>query len=1169
LYYNTAFIGANYLDSIINYSCTTPLPYGEGNINDDPLLITSTHIPANSPCLGKGSSKYAIGVDIDGEQWLDPPAMGADEYMLGNASGEIVVSIDVNYTNIATGFAISFIAQNQGAISATVWDFGDGTTVSNRAFVNHSWTTPGDYIVRLTGYNDSFPSGSSATVIITVSQSVFYVNAENSSPSFPYSSWETAAQTIQDAIDAGTLPGRLILVTNGIYDTGGSADYGRVILTNAAIVKSANGPTETFIVGSSASGGAIRCAYIVRDAVLSGFTLTNGSAQFGGGVLLETGGVVSNCVLVGNSAGFGGGAYFGTLYNYLFSDYYGLQCETFFYSALYNCALINNSASWNGGGAENVTLYDCILAGNTSGNSGGAACNSTLYNCTLTNNLANMNGGGVYWCTLNNCGLTNNFAGNCGGGAFNSIVYNCALINNSAKSYGGGAYFGMLYDCILTKNSAYCGGGAYSSTNYDCTFTENSADLGGGAFGCTLYNCKLNYNSAKSYGGGAYLGALYNCSLNRNSANEGGGAYNSTNYNSALTCNSAFNGGGAYLGEFYNCTLTGNSARYDGGGVYGSKLYNCIVYYNKSPVNPNYYNSILNYSCADPLPVGEGNITDEPLLFSATHISASSPCIGKGSSQYASGVDIDGEQWLNPPSMGADEYVSDNIKGTLIVSIDASRTNVPTGFSVLFVAQNQGPISAIVWDFGNDVIISNQPCISYSWNTPGDYIVRLTGYNDSFPSGVSATAVVKVVSQPVHYVNAKSASPSYPYLSWETAARTIQEAVDAAQSGDVVLVTNGVYNIGGVAIYGQMTNRVVLNKEVIVKSVNGPAETFIVGSAGIGGGNGDGAIRCAYIGTNAILSGFTLTNGHTRASGDSDKEQSGGGVWCDVGGIVSNCVLIGNSAQNNGGGAYGSTLYNCIVISNSVRGNGGGTYYSTLYNCTLTGNSAKGNGGGVCSSALYNCIVYYNLSTRSTNYYESTFRYSCVVPLPDGVGNISDEPLFASATHLSANSPCLGKGNSIYARGVDIDGEPWLEPPAMGADQYVPDNAKGPLAVSIDVRDTNIPTGFKVSFVAQAQGLISSSVWDFGDGITVSNQAYISHSWSSAGIYTVRLTGYNDSLPSGVSDTVQINVVNQPVFYVDCESKSPTYPYSSWETAANNIQDAIDASDHQEGSYCK
>jgi len=79
--------------------------------------------------------------------------------------------------------------------------------------------------------------------------------------------------------------------------------------------------------------------------------------------------------------------------------------------------------------------------------------------------------------------------------------------------------------------------------------------------------------------------------------------------------------------------------------------------------------------------------------------------------------------------------------------------------------------------------------------------------------------------------------------------------VDAASvPGALVLVSNGVYQIGGRIANTSLTNRLVLQKPVTVQSVNGPAVTAILGQGPVG----DSAIRCAYLSNHATLSGFTF-----------------------------------------------------------------------------------------------------------------------------------------------------------------------------------------------------------------------------------------------------------------------------------------------------------------------
>ena len=187
----------------------------------------------------------------------------------------------------------------------------------------------------------------------------------------------------------------------------------------------------------------------------------------------------------------------------------------------------------------------------------------------------------------------------------------------------------------------------------------------------------------------------------------------------------------------------------------------------------------------------------------------------------------------------------------------------------------------------------------------------------------------------------------------------------------------------------------------------------IVGNSASGGGGG------AYGG---ILNNCLL-------SGNSAPNSFGGGAGVST---LYNCTLTGNWATDGyGGGAYWSTLYNCTLAGNcATNGYGGGVNSSTLYNCTLTGNWApNGYGGGAYGSTLYNSIVYYNAAALGANYDSySDLNYCCTTPLPPFLGgNITNAPLFLDYAdgnlRLRPNSPCINAGNNAYVTtATDLDG---------------------------------------------------------------------------------------------------------------------------------------------------
>ncbi len=229
-----------------------------------------------------------------------------------------------------------------------------------------------------------------------------------------------------------------------------------------------------------------------------------------------------------------------------------------------------------------------------------------------------------------------------------------------------------------------------------------------------------------------------------------------------------------------------------------------------------------------------------------------------------------------------------------------------------------------------------------------------------------------------HYVDVNSAAPAPPYNSWAGAARTIQEAVDIASSGDLILVTNGVYAIGRQASSGALSNRVAVTKPLTVRSVNGPLFTIIQGYQVPGTTNGDNAIRCVSLADGASLSGFTLTNGATRALLNY-PDHFGGAVFCEsTNAFVSDCLLTGNSSFFGGGGSYQGTFTNCTFTSNRAS-YGGGCYESLLSNCLLTNNTATSVGGATCYGALANCLILANTSAGSGGGVFGSRLYKCTL----------------------------------------------------------------------------------------------------------------------------------------------------------------------------------------------
>ncbi len=255
------------------------------------------------------------------------------------------------------------------------------------------------------------------------------------------------------------------------------------------------------------------------------------------------------------------------------------------------------------------------------------------------------------------------------------------------------------------------------------------------------------------------------------------------------------------------------------------------------------------------------------------------------------------------------------------------------------------------------------------------------------------------------------------YTNWTGAATSIIDAVNAAQPGETILVSNGLY---------KLTNQITLGANSMRSWNNGVTDRAGTIIDGDFYDSKPVTNRCVEItGASARLDGFTISNGCVRSAGGAGilvaaaadyviitncfitqntttitTTSSGAGVRMNgVGGILTHCLVVSNSAPMSSsaaaGGAYlfgtdntmefcdvgynqaqtaagvavnaGNRVSNCRIYGNSAGSWGGGFYLNApdavLEGCVVSNNSAGGTGGGAAylrRGALRNCILVDN-----------------------------------------------------------------------------------------------------------------------------------------------------------------------------------------------------------------
>jgi hypothetical protein len=792
-----------------------------------------------------------------------------------------------------------------------------------------------------------------------------------------------------------------------------------------------------------------------------------------------------------------------------------------------------------GGGvyAAGGKLVNCVLSGNVADFDGGGAYGGTLNNCTLRGNSAAFSGGGAYGARLNNCVVFDNVAGPYGGGTRFSTNHNCTIAFNACNSNGGGADASTLRNCIVYFNSAPTNANYYGSVLDRCCTTPE-------LFGSTILTNDPRLVSPSRIAVDSPC-LMFGRAINTSGVDVDGEPWQAF---PAVGCDEVY--AAALTGSLQVAILPETNA----------VLTNFAVRFQFE---------VAGKASSNTVDFGDG-------VRMSNRIRTDHAWTNPGSYE----VELRAYNLSHPGGVSASVTIqvssASACTGTLSVALNAQATWVAPGYSIFFTPFVEGCAVSNDLSFGDGVVFTNVVMTNHAWSATGLFPVVFRAYNPSDPEGVAVTALVQVVAADafVTYAWTNAPSPSPPHTSWATAARTVQEAVDAQIVwGGLVIVTDGVYEAGARVAPGQTaSNRLVITNHITVRSVNGPARTILTGQGPLG----SNAVRCVYVSAGR-LDGFTLTNGFAETGGGAriiDGElincvlsgntahEAGGGV---AGGALERCRLIGNAAKF-GGGAFASDLNNCMVAANSAGNAGGGAHGGRHWQCTMAANSAGVEGGGVFYAQLTNCIVFHNTAPIGPNYsaslpFPATMEYSCSTPQPSGIGNIDADPLLVSASRLAVNSPCRNAGKPGSGAGVDLEGDAWNSTPSMGCDEVVAGSLTGALQVTLSAGATRVAAGGAVGFTSLIEGRAASNRLSFGDGFVLTNVFQVQHAWSATGRYPVVLRAFNLSHPGGVADTVVVHVVSaeENAVYVWTNSPSPTPPHTNWATAARTLQEGVDA----------
>ena len=513
-----------------------------------------------------------------------------------------------------------------------------------------------------------------------------YVDNDNTTGPWDGTSWATAFDTIQPAIDAAyaqnTSPLSVseVWVAEGVYREPRTSlvahDGGQPIETGSLVMKDGVHLFGGF-VGIGANGNETRREqrnWTTHECIVDGSISRSGQAAYH--VVVGARGVLDGFTITGgnNSAstmtGCGGGMY-----------------------------------------VENVDI--------------------TIRNCVFRDNsVVSLFGGGLYADTVTgtvaNCVFHRNHSGRGGGGALSSrsslTFVDCTFSENTAEWWGGTAGYGSGAGLAYNSSQEQA---PITGAIIRCTFFGNSS-LGGGAL-------DLNVWKGQEF-------VIDGCRFLGDAAWEGSELY--VYWTHPVISNSVFVGGTVYAQSsspvFVNCTFSPDTG-FRGILNTGFTFRNSILWNpsGTSPIDNDPASTFVDHCDISQTYTGDGNFCSDPMFKDPLHndfsLTKGSPCIDAGTGTGAPQADIDG----NPRpfgagfDLGAYEFLSfngmfnDPVTGQGVLLLEILSDHFPE-LTAYFAGQNWTDWKDVDLEHLDEVIAGTRP--SAGDGIPDEYQMALVEY---------------------------------------------------------------------------------------------------------------------------------------------------------------------------------------------------------------------------------------------------------------------------------------------------------------------------------------------------------------------------------------------------------------------------------------------------------